>query len=417
MTPMPHETSSLTLAVNDDVARPAVPTGPVGREAVAGKAPKPQSLASWISGKSIGQLLDDYKGVGPGFDFLRFGLAFMIFYAHTSVVLRSSTDVFAAPAGANLAPIATGMFDWVWAFVQIVKTRLYVLYVPMFFGLSGFLVTASAMRLRNIRTFLTFRSLRIFPALTVEVLLSAVLFGPFFTVLPLGDYFSSPVFFRYFGNILGFVSFHLPGVFESNPQAGLVNANLWTLPAEFYCYLLLSGLMLVGVLKPTKAVLAAIIGLSALAVVANSVFGLGVTESVYSTPVVVFHFLLGSAFYLWRYRLPVNVVLFAISAILVIAMLPFASLAVLAAPVLVYVTVSIGLMKFLSLKLLKGLDYSYGIYLYGFPVTQAVVAMNPSISRAGLLLTALPITVLIAVLSWHFIEKPALRFKRSAKAR
>ena len=53
-------------------------------------------------------------------------------------------------------------------------------------------------------------------------------------------------FYRYFGNIFGFVTYELPGVFTDNPVPALVNGNLWTLPPEFYCYLVLSALMASG---------------------------------------------------------------------------------------------------------------------------------------------------------------------------
>ena len=75
--------------------------------------------------------------------------------------------------------------------------------VPAFFALSGFLVTGSALRLRATVPFLTFRFLRILPALFVEVTLSALVLGPLFTRLPLAHYFSDPQFMRYFGNIAG----------------------------------------------------------------------------------------------------------------------------------------------------------------------------------------------------------------------
>ena len=57
-------------------------------------------------------------------------------------------------------------------------------------------------------------------------------------------------------------------------------------------------------------------------------------------------------------------------------------------------------------------DYSYGIYIYAFPVQQAVVALVPGISPAGVLAASLPIVAMLAVLSWHLIESPALGLLR-----
>jgi peptidoglycan/LPS O-acetylase OafA/YrhL len=55
-------------------------------------------------------------------------------------------------------------------------------------------------------------------------------------------------------------------------------------------------------------------------------------------------------------------------------------------------------------------DYSYGLYLYGFPAQQTLVAMGISTPMA-LLGSALPITLCCAALSWHLVERPLLARK------
>jgi peptidoglycan/LPS O-acetylase OafA/YrhL len=52
-------------------------------------------------------------------------------------------------------------------------------------------------------------------------------------------------FFRYFGNIVGWITFSLPGVFASN-YSSVVNTNLWTLPSELDCYIITAALMMSG---------------------------------------------------------------------------------------------------------------------------------------------------------------------------
>ena len=127
-----------------------------------------------------------------------------------------------------------------------------MLYV--FFALSGFLIAGSAQRL-SLGNFLINRGLRIFPALVVEVLLSAFLLGVMFTDLPVREYLSNPVTYRYLTNIVGLMNFDLPGVFQGNAVA-VVNYSLWTVPYEFFCYFIMSAFMVFGMLRKPALVIA-----------------------------------------------------------------------------------------------------------------------------------------------------------------
>jgi peptidoglycan/LPS O-acetylase OafA/YrhL len=62
-------------------------------------------------------------------------------------------------------------------------------------------------------------------------------------------------------------------------------------------------------------------------------------------------------------------------------------------------------------------DLSYGLYIYGWPVEQAIVWLNGgAMSSRALFAIALPVTAVFAFLSWHLVEKRALRFKPRASA-
>jgi peptidoglycan/LPS O-acetylase OafA/YrhL len=371
------------------------------------------SLLNVTKVHSLSYLVEVYRGIGPGFDALRLGLALLIFYTHTRYALRPMDgNLLDAAAVAPAAAVLEASRSWFEEGIANFRSRLYVIFVPMFFALSGFLVTASALRLQNVKRFLIFRGLRIFPALTVEVIISALLLGVIFSTLPASEYFTDPGFYRYLGNIVGIISFHLPGVFVDNPQSGMVNINLWTLPAEFYCYLILSTIMGLGLLKADRNLFLILLAMTIAGIILTVIFGIGVTPSVYSTGVVVLHFLIGMGFYLWRQYIPMNPLLFLISVIVTLATMSIPSMSVVAAVFVTYVTVYIGFFSFLKMDLMKGRDYSYGIYLYGFPITQAVIAAYPQVSSLTLLAVALPLTIVIAALSWHYIEKPMLRFKK-----
>ena len=56
-------------------------------------------------------------------------------------------------------------------------------------------------------------------------------------------------------------------------------------------------------------------------------------------------------------------------------------------------------------------DYSYGLYIYAFPIQQTLVRLMPGTEPAALLAATLPLTLAVAALSWHGVEKPALGLK------
>jgi peptidoglycan/LPS O-acetylase OafA/YrhL len=57
-------------------------------------------------------------------------------------------------------------------------------------------------------------------------------------------------------------------------------------------------------------------------------------------------------------------------------------------------------------------DYSYGLYIYAFPVQQCVTYFWPDSLPYQNFLLAGAVTLALAVASWHWVEKPALDLKR-----
>lgn len=56
-------------------------------------------------------------------------------------------------------------------------------------------------------------------------------------------------------------------------------------------------------------------------------------------------------------------------------------------------------------------DYSYGIYIYAFPVQQSIAALIPGVSVSQMILISAATTILLAALSWHLLERQALSLK------
>ena len=79
--------------------------------------------------------------------------------------------------------------------------------------------------------------------------------------------------------------------------------------------------------------------------------------------------------------------------------------------VLPFVVLAFGLAQHAWLSKRHSRDYSYGIYIYAFPVQQTMASFWPQMPLFAYLLSTLVITVSLAATSWHFVEKPALKLK------
>ncbi len=295
--------------------------------------------------------------------------------------------------------------------------------VAIFFVISGFLVASSREHSATIGSFLHKRVLRIGPAFLLVCLLSVFVLGPSLTTLPLREYFDHPQARDYFNNLTMFdVQLALPGVFASNVYPHAVNGSTWTLPIEFFMYLLLAfgGAL---VLERWRIVVVALAAIAAFFVFAPKWAADGshlwTTLPLYYTFKYGVFFALGSAAYLWRDRLRLSPAVAA--ALWLVAWLlvstPFALLAYM--PALAYTTL---LIAALPLRAITGFgtwgDYSYGMYLFAFPVQQTLVhfgaATWPLAANTALCFV---VTLGLAGLSWHWVEQPALALKSGAHVR
>lgn len=280
--------------------------------------------------------------------------------------------------------------------------------VIVFFAVSGFFITKSFDRRSSIADFTVARVARIFPGLFVVLLLSATLLGPLFTELPIGHYLRDPHSWTYLPrNLLLFYGqqYRLPGVFTSNPLPA-VNGSLWTLANEAACYVLVAVAGLLRLSRPLTfpLVLGAVLVL-ALSVPASARDGVVVDHVL----ILFLPFALGAAAYVYRRRIPQ-------SALLAVALAITAALArgTPAYPLLYAVAVSYGALwfGFAEIPTIKAYnrlgDFSYGIYIYAFPVQQMIVALARPLDPVVLIVASLPPTVLLATLSWHLVESPAL---------
>ncbi|WP_108049612.1 acyltransferase [Bosea sp. 124] len=281
-----------------------------------------------------------------------------------------------------------------------------------FFAISGFLVTMSYDR-RGWRDYVLARTLRIGPGLVAATLVVALLLGPAMTRLDLSAYLAHPQLWRFItGTLTTFKSAtFLPGVFEDNPLRSPMG-TVWTLKYETLCYLGVLVAGLVGLLGWPKLALG-IGGVLLAATVLREIVtpdGPKGVETALRLPLI---FLTGGLIYLFRARVPVSLPGLAVALVALALLSPTP----LYKAGLYLVTAWGALVLALAPALTRWrtdppADLSYGVYLYGWPVQQASHALFPTIGAFALFWPALVVTLVLAMLSWLLVEKPALALKR-----
>lgn len=288
--------------------------------------------------------------------------------------------------------------------------------VTIFFFLSGMLVWSSWNRDPDWFRFFQRRSLRIFPALWLAVVLTVLLLGPIVSTLPWRHYFGSMETWRYFTTAALLNQHTLPGVFKENFYPRAVNGSLWTLPVEFLCY---ASVAVVGGLR--WAPKGSMISVSLLIVVLLASLGplfSGARFQPHFEMIAVFWWGVTYGYFtqtVWRTTQDnMTALLLVMLSFLFFAFVGergFDRMAMLVSTLfLVHGSRSVSVGGRLTDSL--G-DLSYGMYIFAFPVQQMVVhwgrGQNWSMSLHFYL--SLLITSLLAYVSWHVVESRALLHK------
>lgn len=283
-----------------------------------------------------------------------------------------------------------------------------------FFILSGFLIAGSLEHRANVASYTASRVLRILPALLVLAISSTLLIGPVVTTASMPEYWTSAQTWLYPVNVMLFMDTSQGplGVFGNNPAPGEFSATLWTLRYEVLAYIGAAVLFFAGFARGWRAYLF-------LLVVATAGY---LVIKFYSPdiPVIITltlrlgtAFLLGMLMYSARHRLP----LLPIVAVFALPIWYWMGSSPLAETFLNLGLASI--LFWLAFSKLGGLptfanipDWSYGIYIWHYPVMQTLWHFDLARTPLGLFLWSVPLTFLISALSWHFVEKPALSWKQ-----
>lgn len=298
--------------------------------------------------------------------------------------------------------------------------------VDGFFFLSGFLVYASLLRLGHPGGFLLARLTRLWPALFASVV-ATVAVGMAITTVPLQQYFLGDTGRFLMGNLsLAFAAYNLTGV-QCGELPCKVNGSLWTLPWEMRCYLLLAALGLLGLARPQimkRVILPATLA-GALACDLPQVQGL--VRSLAGEGAIFYLttfdrlwplFALGIAAYIWRDRIPLSWAILALLFMLNIVAHHVGIGLHVRALFIGYAVLCAGMLSARGGAVSgRWPDYSYGMYIYAFPVMAGIAAVWPTRSHLALTAATFLATLPLAALSWHLIEKPALDWLRGRRRR
>ncbi len=358
----------------------------------------------WRTTLCQGHPIEDTALAGTNnFNLLRLFAALLVLYSHSYYLLGQGQ---AEPIGAW-----SGWLD------------ASVLGVSIFFFISGFLVCRSWDARRDPVSFLTARVLRIAPAYWGVLLAVALVLGPVMTTHSLVDYARDPKTWTYvaYGAVVH-VQYLLPGVFEHAPAPG-VNGSLWTIRLEvaLYVMLLIAGWLAHAAASgnapggrrrrsvPLVRALLLFVWLVLLVKVAFAGPGYYKLAGYFLLGVACFRFrALGILHPVWALVLACAAFAFAGSWFGPV-LLPFA---------VAHLVLTLALHPALRLPAgwLHRNDYSYGLYLYGFPVQQTLLAAGIATPMA-MLGWALPVALCCAAVSWHLVEHPLLARKDAIIAR
>jgi peptidoglycan/LPS O-acetylase OafA/YrhL len=304
--------------------------------------------------------------------------------------------------------------DWLHT---ITHGQIHFSYIGLYglFTLSGYLIFQSLCRSKNPLVYYWKRILRIFPALFV-VLVLTLLLGSIVYNGNLSSYFQLPTMRSYLTNNLSLlkIQYDIEGVFENNPVKRMINGSLWSIPYEFAMYLSLSLFFYFRL--SLKRIIVSCIFLFLLLVqlffsAKVSQFN-GILSGTYFLELAVY-FYAGCFLAAVQFeKIGKNSVIFLLCVLLVFFSVYFQFHTYSKFFIWPVLVISGGLAYVNWIQKLTDIlgDLSYGVYLYAFPVQQTLMYYF-NFTTLPLMILSLIVSLGFAGLSWHIVEKNAIKLK------
>ncbi|WP_052063414.1 acyltransferase family protein [Nitrincola sp. A-D6] len=343
------------------------------------------------------------RGRDNNFNLLRAIAAILVLYSHSFALVVGSADA---------EPLKTSL-GITWGYIA----------VDVFFITSGFLIIGSYYSRNNVLSFTWARILRIFPGLFISVLFCAFVVGLLFTTLDKFDYLTHPQTYKFIvkNSLLFFgIEYRLPNVFTELPWSHAVNGSLWTLPHEVKMYAILAATLVTATFISKKIfsfqtnnLVIAITVIALILHIINIFFP--ITHK--SSTRLFTMFFIGCSIFIYREKIKLSskVALIALTVTLIATLnkIAFNLIYIATIPYLIFYVAYIPKGRIRQFNKLG--DYSYGLYIYAFPIQQSLIAFFPNISIYQMIALSLIITFLFALFSWHCIEKKFLKLKISTR--
>lgn len=338
------------------------------------------------------------------FDWLRFMLAALVIFSHSFPL---------SGAGNQHEPLYK---------LTRGQATLGEVAVDGFFIISGFLITWSWFNSASLRKFLWKRACRIYPAFAVVLLITIAILIPLNMANP-RVLLNGHELWRMIWGTISLKGYEHPATFPNN-SVHAVNGSLWSIRFEVWCYVGVAALGVFGLLRRRV-----VLGLFVLSLPIAFVFNyfnlhpggkfLGwIFGSPHDWSRMLPFFLSGMVAYFNREKLSCDWRLAVLALLALIAgsqvKHAYSVLLPTAGAMLIYwaaFSPSIRMHRWGE----HG-DFSYGLYLWGYPIQQIMVSMMGSVSPLVLCAYALPTAVLAGMISWHVVEKRFLHRKQARPA-
>lgn len=287
-----------------------------------------------------------------------------------------------------------------------------------FFVISGFFIFKSAIRSDSLLNYFKNRVLRLYPALIVVLILS-VLLGYFIydSAVP---YLKNKSVLTYILNNLSLYNFQgvINGIFDKNHYHA-INGSLWTIRYEFTLYVLVSVFYFFKNKKKIKQILLLCCAFLALLFYhvllpkfsETSILGM----NFYQLLDLGGFFVIGSLLSVFNFeKVGFTKQFFFIALIILACSFYFEFYNEVKHVAFSILVLSFGYLKLPILNKFGVVgDLSYGIYIYSFPIQQFLMYFF-KFNLNQLIVWSVFLSIIFGFLSWHLIEKHALKLKRTS---